>query len=213
MEEILTASLKFAVSLLAIADPLAAIPIFLATLQKNPKMNIRKLVTVVVNATCITLIISLFLGQSILNFFGISIASFTIAGGFLLFGMAFSMMQAHSSDAKITDDEIHGMKTEKDVGVIPLAIPLLSGPGAISVSIIQSKKFESPGYWVGGVLAILFIGIVIRFSFLYAKPIGEKIGQTGLNVMTRIMGLILLAISIEMVASGIKELLPALRGI
>lgn len=212
MEDIFTVSLKFAVSLLAIADPLAAIPIFLATLAKNPSMNIKKLVNVVVNATCVTLIISLFLGQTILNFFGISIASFTIAGGFLLFGMAFSMMQAHSSDAKITDDEIHGMKTEKDVGVIPLAIPMLSGPGAISLSIIQSKKFDSLGYWIGGVIAVLFIGLLIRISFLYAKPIGEKIGQTGLNVMTRIMGLILLAISIEMVASGIKELLPALRG-
>ncbi len=104
------------------------------------------------------------------------------------------------------------MKTEKDVGVIPLAIPMLSGPGAISISIIQSKKFDSLGYWIGGVIAVLFIGLLIRISFLYAKPIGEKIGQTGLNVMTRIMGLILLAISIEMVASGIKELLPALRG-
>ena len=213
MNELISESIKFAVSLLAIADPLAAIPIFLITLQKHPNLNTRKLIHVIITAVFITLTISLLCGQSILNFFGISIASFTIAGGFLLFGMAISMMQAHSSDVKITNDEIDKMQTEKDIGVIPLAIPLLSGPGAISVSIIQSKKFTTIADWIAGVLVILFVTLIIRVAFIYAKTIGSKIGQTGLNVMTRIMGLILLAISIEMVASGIKELLPALKGV
>lgn len=211
MDAIYTESIKFLVSLLAIIDPLAAIPIFLATLQSHPNLDARKLIKVIITATSITLLITLLFGQMILNFFGISIASFTIAGGFLLFAMAISMIQAHSSDTKIKDDEISGIQ-EKDVGVMPLAIPLLSGPGAMSISIIQSKRFTSIGYWIGGVIVIAFVALVIRFAFLYARPIGKKIGQTGLNVMTRIMGLILLAISIEMVASGIRELLPALKG-
>lgn len=212
MKQIILDSMKFAISLLAIIDPLAALPIFLLTLRQHPHLNIAKLNQVVVTATIVALTTSLILGQHILNFFGISIASFTVAGGILIFGMAISMMQAHSSDARIKRDEINVLSNERDVGILPLAIPLLSGPGAMSMAIVQSKQLATVGHWIGAFFVILFIAGIIWLVLEYAKPIADKMGQTGLNVFTRIMGLILLAISIEMLANGIKELIPAFKG-
>lgn len=203
--------LKFAITLLSIINPLGAIPVFLGFTKNHKNLNIKKVSYTTSIAVVITLLISLFLGQSLLNFFGISIASFTIGGGLLLFTMAFSMISAHQSNAKINTEEIRSFDFEREIGIIPLAIPLLSGPGAISTSIIYSKGFNHFSHWVGAVLVIFVIGFIIKLILSYADRIGEKLGQIGLNVMTRIMGLILLSMSIEMIASGIKEIMPILK--
>ena len=113
----------------------------------------------------------------------------------------------------INDTEIEEMQDLRELGIVPLAIPLLSGPGAISTSIIHAKSFSSPLHWVGAISSVILIGILVRFILAYSKRIGEKLGTIGQNVMTRIMGIILLAISIEMIIGGIKEILPILKGI
>lgn len=203
--------LKFAVTMISIINPLGAIPVFLGFTKNHKNLNIKKVTYTTSVATTITLLISLFLGQSVLNFFGISIASFTIGGGLLLFTMAFSMISATQSNAKINTEEISSFDFEREIGIIPLAIPLLSGPGAISTSIIYAKNFQNVTQWVGAVVVIMLIGLLIKLILSYAERIGEKLGQIGLNVMTRIMGLILLSMSIEMIAGGIKEIMPILK--
>ena len=164
------------------------------------------------SACTITILISLILGQMLLNFFGISVASFTIGGGFLLFTMAFSMISGQQSTTKINTEEIRSFDFEREIGIIPLAIPLLSGPGAISTSIIHAKHFTTSAHWIIAFVMVVLIGLFIKIILSYAERIGERLGQIGLNVMTRIMGLILLSMSIEMIANGIKEILPALKG-
>lgn len=203
--------LKFAITLLSIINPLGAIPVFLGFTKNHKNLNIKKVSYTTSIAVIITLLISLFFGQTLLNFFGISIASFTIGGGLLLFTMAFSMISAHQSNAKINTEEIRSFDFEREIGIIPLAIPLLSGPGAISTSIIYSKGFNHLSHWIGAVITILVIGLIIKIILSYADKIGERLGQIGLNVMTRIMGLILLSMSIEMIAGGIKEIMPILK--
>lgn len=203
--------LKFAITLLSIINPLGAIPVFLGFTKHHKNLDIKKVSYTTSIAVITTLLISLFLGQMLLNFFGISIASFTIGGGLLLFTMAFSMISAHQSNARINTEEIRSFDFEREIGIIPLAIPLLSGPGAISTSIIYSKGFSHISHWVGAVVVILIIGLVIKLILSYADKIGDRLGQIGLNVMTRIMGLILLSMSIEMIASGIKEIMPILK--
>ncbi len=203
--------IKFSITLISIINPLGAIPVFLGFTKNHKNLNIRNVTNTCATACTITILVSLIFGQMLLNFFGISVASFTIGGGFLLFTMAFSMISGHQSTTKINTEEIRSFDFEREIGIIPLAIPLLSGPGAISTSIIHAKHFTTTAHWIIVSIMVILIGILIKVILSYAEKIGERLGQIGLNVMTRIMGLILLSMSIEMIASGIKEILPILK--
>jgi multiple antibiotic resistance protein len=205
--------LKYSITLISIINPLGAIPVFLGFTKNHKNLNIKNVTNTCALACTITILVSLFFGQMLLNFFGISVASFTIGGGLLLFTMAFSMISGQQSTSKINIEEINSFDFEREIGIIPLAIPLLSGPGAISSSIIHAKNFTTSTHWVFAVIIVFIIGIIIKVILSYAENIGERLGQIGLNVMTRIMGLILLSMSIEMIAAGIKEILPALKGV
>ncbi len=204
--------LKFSITLISIINPLGAIPVFLGFTKNHKNLNIKNVTNTCAIACSTTILVSLVCGQFLLNFFGISVASFTIGGGLLLFMMAFSMISGQQSNTKMNNDEIRSMDFEREIGIIPLAIPLLSGPGAISTSIIHAKNFTSSAHWIAGIVMVILIGLLIKIILSYAENIGEKLGQIGLNVMTRIMGLILLSMSIEMIAFGIKEIIPVLKG-
>jgi len=204
--------IKFSITLISIINPLGAIPVFLGFTKNHKNLNSKNVTNTCAIACTITILVSLIFGQALLNFFGISVASFTIGGGLLLFTMAFSMISGQQSTTKINTDEIRSFDFEREIGIIPLAIPLLSGPGAISTSIIHAKHFTTSTHWITAITMVILIGIIIKIILSYAENIGQRLGQIGLNVMTRIMGLILLSMSIEMIASGIKEILPALRG-
>lgn len=210
MDQAFNDVIKFSITLISIINPLGAIPVFLGFTKNHKNLNIKNVTNTCATASAITILVSLVFGQMLLNFFGISVASFTIGGGFLLFTMAFSMISGHQSTTRINTEEIRSFDFEREIGIIPLAIPLLSGPGAISTSIIHAKNFTTTTHWILVTLTVLFIGILIKIILSYAETIGERLGQIGLNVMTRIMGLILLSMSIEMIASGIKAILPAL---
>jgi multiple antibiotic resistance protein len=202
---------KFSITLISIINPLGAIPVFLGITKNHQSLNIKNVTNTCATAVSITILVSLLFGQMLLNFFGISIASFTIGGGLLLFTMAFSMISGHQSTTKINTEEMRTFDFEREIAIIPLAIPLLSGPGAISTSIIHAKNFTTSAHWVFAIIMILFIGIFIKIILSYAEAIGNRLGQIGLNVLTRIMGLILLSMAIEMMASGVKEILPILK--
>ncbi|MBC7713112.1 MAG: NAAT family transporter [Rhizobacter sp.] len=204
--------LKFSITLISIINPLGAIPVFLGFTKHHKNLNTRNVTNTCSAAVGITILVSLVCGQALLNFFGISVASFTIGGGLLLFTMAFSMISGHQSTTKINNEEMKSIDFEREIGIIPLAIPLLSGPGAISTSIIHAKNFTTPTHWIAGIVVVILISLIVKITLSYAEKIGEKLGQIGLNVMTRIMGLILLSMSIEMIAFGIREILPALKG-
>lgn len=205
--------IKYAITLLSIMNPIGVIPVFLGFTKHNKSLNIKNITNACSVAVASTLIMSLIAGQHILNFFSISVASFTIGGGFLLSTIAYSMIQGQLSSTKINDDEIKSVDYEKEIGIIPLAIPLLSGPGAISTSIIHSQNFNSALHWIGAGCAVILVSLIVKLVLSYADKIGNKLGTIGLNVLTRIMGLILLAMSIEMIASGLQEILPFLKGV
>lgn len=205
--------LKFSITLISIINPIGAIPVFLGFTRYHKNLNIKNVTNTCAVACGITILVSMVFGQALLNFFSISVASFTIGGGILLFTTAFSMISGQQSNTKINNEEIRSLDFEREIGIIPLAIPLLSGPGAISTSIIHAKKFTTPTHWIAGLVMVVVIALIIKIILSYAEKIGERLGQLGLNVMTRIMGLILMSMSIEMFASGIKEILPILKGV
>ena len=202
---------KFSITLLSIINPIGAIPVFLGFTQNNKNLNLKNVTNTCASATSITILISLIFGNQLLIFFGISVASFTIGGGILLFMMALSMISGEQSNTKINNEEIKSFDYEREIGIIPLAIPLLSGPGAISSSIIYSKNIVTASQWLSIAIMIVLIGIIVKVVLSYAEFIGKKLGQIGLNVMTRIMGLILLSMSIEMIAAGFKDIMPILK--
>lgn len=205
--------LKFSITLISIINPIGAIPVFLGFTRYHKNLNIKNVTNTCAVACGITILVSMVFGQALLNFFSISVASFTIGGGILLFTTAFSMISGQQSNTKINNEEIRSLDFEREIGIIPLAIPLLSGPGAISTSIIHAKKFTTPTHWIAGLVMVVVIALIIKIILSYAEKIGERLGQLGLNVMTRIMGLILMSMSIEMFASGIKDILPILKGV
>lgn len=212
MEQIIADTLKFGISLLSILNPIGVIPVFLSLTSRYSNHKINLVARSCSITVAVTILISLFVGQKILAFFGISIASFTIGGGFLIFSMAFSMIRAQQTQAKMNQDEIDDAEETAEIGIVPLAIPLLSGPGTISTSIIQAKNFNDITHWLGAVVVILVVAIIVYFILRHSRAIGNRLGRIGLNVMTRVMGLILLSISIEMIVSGVKEILPILKG-
>lgn len=212
MEQTLSDTLKFGITLISILNPIGVIPIFLTLTNRYSDSKIKLVARSCAITVAITILISLVLGQKILSFFGISIASFTIGGGFLIFTMAFSMIRAQQSHTKMNPDEIDDAEETAEIGIVPLAIPLLSGPGTISTSIIQAKNFNDAGHWLGATIVTIAVGIIVLLILRNSRAIGKRLGRIGLNVMTRVMGLILLSISIEMIVAGIKDILPILKG-
>lgn len=203
--------MKFAITLVSILNPIGVLPIFVSLTHNRTQEDIETTARSCSIAVFVTILISMAVGKDILNFFGIGLASFTIGGGFLLFSMAFSMINASQVAAKINASEITNYNDSKELGVIPLAIPLLSGPGAISTAIIHSKNFTSAYHWSMAITFVFLMCLILWPILRGARKIRKALGTLGLNVTTRVMGLILLAMSIEMVTHGLKEILPILK--
>jgi multiple antibiotic resistance protein len=148
----------------------------------------------------------------VLDFFNISLASFQVGGGLLLMTSALAMLNAQPAEAKATPGEVNDAHTKTSIAVVPLTIPLLTGPATMSTVVIYADQAKT----VAQHSALIGYGVVIALStwlcFTLAKPIARVLGQTGINVMTRLMGLILAALSVEVMAAGLVKLFPLLAG-
>ncbi len=203
-------SLKFAITIFSLLNPLGALPMFLTLTFGRSHKGIKHISTTCAITVFITAIISLFLGEIILKMFGISISSFRIGGGILLATMAFSMLYAKQQQTKLSKEEIAYQESEDTIGIVPLAIPLLAGPGTISTAIVYASEFSTPWHWIGAVMALAIISIIIKYVLQFSEQIGKRIGPIGLNVLTRIMGLITMSIAVEFIIKGIKNFFPNL---
>jgi len=197
-------------SLFSIVDPFAAVPIFLALVGQQPGAA-QKGVALRASLTCFGVLTTFAAaGSVIFTFFGITIPAFKVAGGILLFGVALDMMHAKPSPTKTTQEERSLAESKADVALIPLGIPLLSGPGAIATATVLAGRAHG---WMEHVwlhLSILAISGVTLLVLRSSTALARVLGQTGLNVIGRIMGLILAALAIEFVLDGIREVLPSL---
>jgi multiple antibiotic resistance protein len=201
------------ITLLAIVNPLAIVPFFIHYTQGfSSAQRKRTIVTASLSAFAVIAVCAI-LGLQILEFFGISLASFQVGGGLLLLTSALSMLNAQPAEAKVTQEEMDDAAAARtSVAVVPLTIPLLTGPAAMSTVVIyadQAKTFFQHAALVGYGLVI---GLATAICFAAAKPIARFLGQTGINVMTRLMGLILAALSVEVMTAGLIKLFPALVG-
>ncbi len=208
-----TEYIKFFVALLAVINPLGAIPLFISLAPGEALEDRQKIAkTSSLSATLILLMV-LIIGEWILIFFGISVSSFRVGGGILILLMAISMLHAQPSRTVQTKEEVRESDRKHSIAIVPLATPLLAGPGSISTVILEVHKGMGLGHGVLIGMAIIFVGACIWLALHLAPLISQRLGKTGINIFTRIMGLILAAIAVEFIANGLKGLFPALAGL
>lgn len=204
---------KATFALFAIVDPVGVIPIFLTATYGFTDIQRRRATRISALTVIGVLAAFTFLGKPMLAFFGIRIAAFSVAGGLLLLLLALSMVQARVSPQRQTPDEAEEAMEREAVGVVPLGVPLLAGPGAITHLIVAASA--ASGDWLRQsalLIPIVLVGLSVWLSFRLAPTIAGKLGATGIHVVTRLMGLIIAAISVEMIASGLGKLFPGLLG-
>ena len=201
---------KFLIGLLAIVNPLGAVPIFVALTSGTIEAERKKIAKIVVMAVMVILFVALLFGDLLLQFFGITIYSFSVGGGILILLMAISMLQAKISAVSHTAEEAREGASKESVAVVPLAMPLLAGPGAISTVILYAHKNSSVTHYAILGVDILIVGVLLWAVLQLVPWISRHVSQTGINIFTRIMGLILAAIAIEFIATGLKGLFPVL---
>lgn len=194
-------------SLFAIVDPFAALPAFLA-LTGGEHESKRKGIALRASLTTI-LVLSTFAltGQLIFRFFGITIPAFKIAGGILLFTIALDMLRAKASKTRTTPAETEEGAHKEDVGVVPVGIPLLSGPGAIASVTLLSERAKALPERIGLLVAIVVIGFVTWIVLRSGDVVARVLGKTGLNLIARIMGLLLAAVAAQFVIDGVQAVL------
>ncbi len=199
------------IGIMAIFSPFAAIPIFISLTSSCSEKERNSTAKTAAIAAGIAGLVSVWIGQYILIFFGISIAAFKIAGGILLLLMSINMLNAEVPKAKNTKSELEEAKnSSKEIAVVPLAIPLIAGPGAISTIIIYSEKSDQLAHLIMMSSIIICVGFYIWGALRMSNYINKRLGITGINIISRIMGLLLAAISIEFIISGLMIVFPFL---
>ncbi len=204
--------LKPLIALLAIVNPIGVVPFFLHFTQNFSPEQRRHTMRVSATAAFLVVSISGLAGLKIIEFFGITIASFQVGGGLLLLMSAIHMLNAQQAESR--PDDVHQGQEKADAGssiaVVPLTIPLLTGPATISTMVIYAEKTKT--FWQHAVLVGygVVIGLAAYLAFMASGRIARVLGQTGINVMTRLMGLILAAMAVELLADGLTKLFPVL---
>ena len=201
---------KITIALLAIVNPIGGVPVFLSSTAGWTDQERRGTARVVAITVFWVLAAAALLGTNLLDFFGISIPSFLVGGGVLLLMLAVSMLQAKESWIRQTPEEALEAAEKDAIGVVPLAIPLLAGPGAISTMIIATHKSAAFGYKLKLLIPVLLISFIVWLTLLVSVRMAARLGRTGINIITRLMGLILAAMAVEFIHQGVVELFPKL---
>ena len=201
--------LRYLVTLTAVLDPFLAIPIFIGVTAGQDTHAQGRLANVVTFTVFLVLAGAVFLGEGLLKVMGASLDAFQVGGGLVLLLMALAMHNAQAGQMRQTPAEAAELESGEVSGVVPLAVPLLAGPGAISTSIIAGEAGGGP-HKLALVACVLIVCAVLWWMLRAAHAVGERISKTGLNVATRLLGLLLAAIAIQTMAEGLRRLFPGL---
>jgi multiple antibiotic resistance protein len=188
---------ELAIALFVIADPVGAVPIFLGLTASQPKKDKRHTALVAAATVAAVLVLAAFLGAP----------SFRVAGGILILMMAVAMLYSEPGAGMFRDTMLSG---KHDLAAVPLGVPLIAGPGAISSVIVYAQQATAWFDTIFLAVTILFVAASVWLALRLAEPISAVLGRNGINVITRLLGLLLAAIAIEFVTSGLVQLLPGL---
>jgi multiple antibiotic resistance protein len=192
-------------SFFSLMNPLGVIPVFITMTSNLDANNQRRTARKAMVAAFITLMAFAFSGQLLFSFFGISVNSFRIVGGIIFFQMGADMLQARLGKVKVAKEEVR--EYVSDISITPLAIPMICGPGCISNAIVLMEDADS---LIQKLILIIIISLVCVLTYIIlfsSTAISKMLGQTGNNVLMRLMGLILMVIAVEFFLSGAKPVL------
>lgn len=201
---------KIFISLFAILDPIGMIPViilFTAGMTAAQRNRTGRLASLTVFSIFLT---ALLIGEHLLNFFGISINSFRLAGGILLMMMAFKMLNGNLNQLTPETQGLSADDSRSVMAIVPLSTPLLAGPGSISTVILDAHKASALAHYLSMGLIIALLSLSVWLTFMMAPWVERRMGTLGIDIFTRLMGLILAAIAVEFVAGGMRGLFPAL---
>jgi multiple antibiotic resistance protein len=196
VDEFLISLARAVIALFIVVDPLGNIPIFMGLTDKIPKEKKRKVYNTAVLVGFVLLLIFAFTGQEIFSLFGISIGSFEIAGGILLLIIAIRVLVSGNMQENVESPE--------SIGAVPIAMPLLVGPGALTTTILNLQTF-------GTVVTVLSVIIVLSSAWIILRFIDRVyrfLGKTGALIIARVMALLIAAIAVQYIVNGVTMLIP-----
>lgn len=205
-----TELVNYFISLLVICSPFSALPALIGLTQGMSDDEKRKTGVIAGVAVGVILVVMTWIGGPLLDFLGISVPAFQVAGGFVIFMLAMAMLNAETSRIKQTTEDQKEARYKHSIAIVPLAIPIMAGPGAISTVIVAVNSH--PGilnqvYFTFGAIIVAFVlGVTLYFSTHFER----MLGQTGINIVNRIAGLILAAMAVQILSNGIIGLFPFL---
>ncbi|HXY29350.1 MAG TPA: MarC family protein [Gemmatimonadaceae bacterium] len=191
-------------SIFFIVDPVAVIPSYLVITQNETPEQRRRTAARACVAAAVLMIVFAFAGRAIFRVFGITLAAFKVAGGLILLLVAMDMLRGERNTQEGAEEIVEGREKE-DVAFTPLAMPMLAGPGAISTVMVLAGQAVNITQQVSVLVAILLTALLSWLSLRLSDQLMAHIGQTGIRVMTRIMGLLLASVAVQFVISGAKE--------
>ena len=201
---------RLLVGLLALINPLTVLPIFLGMVHGRSAAEKGHISTVAALTVLVTLLIFTYLGAALLDLFAITINSFRIAGGILLLLTALEMMRAKATpDERATDAQ----PSLTSIGIVPLGIPLLAGPGAIVTTIVDAASLHTVAHKIAVSVVAVLVAAVVYVTLRLSAKAGAYMSATAMTIFNRVMGLIIASIAIEFITGGLAGRFPVLLGL
>lgn len=212
MGEFVSFSLVAFTAIFFIVDPIAVVPVFIAMTARDSEEKRRAMAKRACVIAAFTLLFFAFGGSILFKLLGISIGAFKIAGGVLLLLTALDMLQSKTSATRTSEKEIQEGAEKQDIAVVPLAIPLLSGPGSIATVMVLTAQSQRWWEMIPISLSILLTAAISYFVLRAASALDRVLGKSGQAIVSRVMGLLLAAIAVEFIMNGLRESFPKALG-
>ncbi|MEI8180511.1 MarC family protein [Aestuariivirga sp.] len=204
----------YLLGLLAVANNISAVAPFIRLVSGMKPLEVSRINLIASFACFVVMVVSMLTGSAVLDFFGISISAFRIAGGILLGVVGLSMMHSTNSSCagKEASNDVDDFSSKESQAIVPICIPLTAGPGTISTITLFSASAKTSHTEAELFAAICVMSILIFLIFHFALPLVKVIGEIGMNVMMKVMGLITLAIGVQFVIQGVSTIYRGLIG-
>lgn len=203
---------SFIAALFSMMNPIGNLGVFAGMTADRPDAEVRKIAWTCAAAVALTLLVVAWTGSLLLQFFGISVDSLRAAGGIIVLMIGLNMLFNKAAEHKHSPGELEDAKQRASIAVVPMAIPIVAGPGSMAAVLVAGEQHSSVLSRVEISLVIIALAALIGLLFNFAAPISRRLGESGMGVITRVMGLVLAAIAMGMLTTGLKGLLPGLAG-
>jgi len=202
---------SFAATLFSMMNPIGNIGVFAGLTSDRSAAESRKIAWSCAFAVVVTLLIVAWAGPELLTFFGVTVDSLRAAGGLIVLLIGLHML-FNKSEHKHSSNELEDAQSRASIAVVPLTIPIVAGPGTMAAVLVAAQQESTILSKIEISLVIVGFSVLIGVLFSFASPIANRIGESGMGVVTRVMGMILAAIAMGMLADGLKALMPGLAG-